>query len=110
MTPQRGSDSSSVGIRLDRYRCGDVLGGLSPTTTWPRLSTPTTQWITKRTGIKQRRIIDAGMSERHLAKEALTQAIERAGIEPEPVGHGDLRYHDTRNELPLHRVAVGLLS
>jgi len=40
------------------------------------------QWITQRTGIKQRRVVDAGTTERHLAKEALTMAIDRAGITP----------------------------
>jgi len=40
------------------------------------------QWITQRTGIKQRRIVDNGTTERHLALDALKGAIADAHMEP----------------------------
>ncbi len=39
-------------------------------------------WIRKRTGIGQRHILDESLSERHLAKQALDQAIQNAKIDP----------------------------
>lgn len=40
------------------------------------------EWIAQRTGIRQRHILDPTQSERHLAREALEDAIQAAGIEP----------------------------
>lgn len=39
------------------------------------------EWITKRTGIKTRRIVDPGTTARDLAREALTHALSRAAVE-----------------------------
>lgn len=40
------------------------------------------QWITQRTGIKQRYRVDGSTTERHLAQEALEMAIDESGIQP----------------------------
>ncbi|HEX7009767.1 MAG TPA: beta-ketoacyl-ACP synthase III [Phycisphaeraceae bacterium] len=40
------------------------------------------EWITQRTGIKTRRIADEGVTVRHLAHQALKQALDRAGMPP----------------------------
>lgn len=40
------------------------------------------QWITQRVGIKTRRIVDNGTTVRDLARGALTQALDRAGMAP----------------------------
>jgi 3-oxoacyl-[acyl-carrier-protein] synthase-3 len=40
------------------------------------------EWITQRTGIKQRHIVDPGVATSDLAAEASRQAIERAGLKP----------------------------
>ncbi len=40
------------------------------------------EWITQRTGIKQRHVLEEGQSMRQLAREAMQQAIANAGIEP----------------------------
>ncbi|MEE9212953.1 MAG: beta-ketoacyl-ACP synthase III [Phycisphaeraceae bacterium] len=42
-------------------------------------------WITQRTGIKERRIADEGTTVRDLARDALVQAIQNAGIEPRQI-------------------------
>jgi 3-oxoacyl-[acyl-carrier-protein] synthase III len=39
-------------------------------------------WITQRTGIKQRHIVDPGVATSDLAAEAARKAIERAGLKP----------------------------
>ncbi len=44
------------------------------------------QWITQRTGIKQRRVIGPDTTERDLAREALAVAIQDAGIGPHELG------------------------
>ena len=55
----------------------------SPTTTSrPAASTPTTQWIIERTGIRERRV---GGSTASLSIEAGRQAIERAGLALEQI-------------------------
>jgi 3-oxoacyl-[acyl-carrier-protein] synthase-3 len=43
------------------------------------------EWITKRTGIKERRIADKNESTSDMALQAAKQAIERAGIEKEEI-------------------------
>ncbi len=40
------------------------------------------QWITERTGIKQRHLADKGVATSDLAAEAAIQAIEKAGLKP----------------------------
>jgi 3-oxoacyl-[acyl-carrier-protein] synthase-3 len=40
------------------------------------------EWITQRTGIKQRHIVDPGVATSDLAAEAARKAIERAGLKP----------------------------
>ena len=40
------------------------------------------EWITERTGIKERRIIDEDMCASDLALEASKEALKRAGIKP----------------------------
>ncbi len=42
----------------------------------------TSQWITERTGIKQRHIVDKGVSTSDLAVEACKQILEKRGIAP----------------------------
>ncbi|MDD5069692.1 MAG: ketoacyl-ACP synthase III [Candidatus Omnitrophica bacterium] len=42
----------------------------------------TDEWITTRTGIKERRIVDKGVAASHLGVEASKIALERAGISP----------------------------
>ena len=80
MTPQRGP-TPPPGVRL--IGTGVATPGQVVTNDELAKTVDTNdQWITQRTGIKQRRRVDAGTTERHLAKEALAQAIKRAGIEP----------------------------
>ncbi len=40
------------------------------------------EWITQRTGIKTRRVVEEGVTIRHLAREAVEQAMANAGVEP----------------------------
>ena len=40
------------------------------------------EWITQRTGIRERHIVDAGVATSDLATEAAIKAIERAGLKP----------------------------
>ena len=40
------------------------------------------EWITKRTGIKTRRVAEAGTRTADLAADAVVQALDRAGLEP----------------------------
>ncbi len=40
------------------------------------------EWISQRTGIQTRRIVDEGVGVRQLATQAVQQALERAGMEP----------------------------
>ena len=39
-------------------------------------------WITQRTGIKTRRIVEDGQTVRDLARDALSAALDNAGVEP----------------------------
>ena len=41
------------------------------------------EWITERTGIKERRIADDGVPMSHLAIKAAEMALEDAGVKPE---------------------------
>lgn len=43
------------------------------------------EWITQRTGIKERRFVDDGTNCSHLCQEAASQALAAAGIEPKDV-------------------------
>jgi 3-oxoacyl-[acyl-carrier-protein] synthase III len=43
------------------------------------------EWILKRTGIRERHIVDAGVATSDLAKEAALKAIERAHLTPEDI-------------------------
>ena len=43
------------------------------------------QWITERTGIKQRHIVDKGVATSDMAVEAVKQLLERRGIGPEEI-------------------------
>lgn len=44
------------------------------------------EWILKRTGIRERHVVDPGTATSDLAKEASLAAIEQAGITPEDIG------------------------
>jgi 3-oxoacyl-[acyl-carrier-protein] synthase-3 len=46
----------------------------------------TDEWILKRTGIRERHIVDAGVATSDLGKEAAIKAIERAGLKPDDIG------------------------
>jgi 3-oxoacyl-[acyl-carrier-protein] synthase-3 len=46
----------------------------------------TDEWITQRTGIRERHIVDPGVATSDLAKEAAVKAIAAAGLTPEDVG------------------------
>ncbi len=43
------------------------------------------EWITKRTGIKERRFVDEGQNCSHLCGEAAQKALDAAGVKPEEV-------------------------
>ena len=45
----------------------------------------TDDWIMKRTGIRQRHIVDPGVATSDLAAEAAKEAIKRAGLKPEDI-------------------------
>ena len=44
------------------------------------------EWILKRTGIRERHVVDPGTATSDLAKEAALAAIEQAGLTPEDIG------------------------
>jgi 3-oxoacyl-[acyl-carrier-protein] synthase III len=46
----------------------------------------TDEWILKRTGIRERHIVDPGVATSDLAKEAAIQAIANAGLTPDDIG------------------------
>jgi 3-oxoacyl-[acyl-carrier-protein] synthase III len=46
----------------------------------------TDEWILKRTGIRERHIVDPGVATSDLGKEASLKAIERAGLTPDDIG------------------------
>lgn len=45
----------------------------------------TDEWITTRTGIKERRILDPGLGNSHMAVPAAIDCLERAGVGPEEI-------------------------
>lgn len=45
------------------------------------------EWIVRRTGIRERRVVSAGETTASLAIEAGRQALERSGLRPEEIGH-----------------------
>ena len=47
-----------------------------------RLVETTDEWITQRTGIKQRYVLAEGQTVRDLARQAVSDALERAGVAP----------------------------
>lgn len=66
------------------------------------------EWITQRTGIKQRHLAQAGVTERTLARQALEQALAGAGIQPEQL---DLVICATMTpEMPCPSTAARLVS
>ena len=46
----------------------------------------TDEWILKRTGIRERHIVDPGVATSDLGKEAALKAIANAGLTPEDIG------------------------
>jgi 3-oxoacyl-[acyl-carrier-protein] synthase-3 len=46
----------------------------------------TDEWILKRTGIRERHIVDAGVATSDLGTQAALKAIERAGLTPDDIG------------------------
>ena len=44
------------------------------------------EWIIKRTGIRERHVVDEGTATSDLAKEAALVAVDRAGLTPEDIG------------------------
>jgi 3-oxoacyl-[acyl-carrier-protein] synthase-3 len=46
----------------------------------------TDEWILKRTGIRERHVVDPGVATSDLAKEAALKAIAQAGLTPEDIG------------------------
>lgn len=50
-----------------------------------RIMDTTDEWITGRTGVKERRFADPGVGSSHLAVAAATRAMEDAGVEPDEV-------------------------
>ena len=44
------------------------------------------EWILKRTGIRERHVVDPGVATSDLAKEAALKAIEQAGLTPSDIG------------------------
>ena len=46
----------------------------------------TDEWILKRTGIRERHVVDPGIATSDLAKESALKAIERAGLTPGDIG------------------------
>ena len=50
-----------------------------------RMVETTDEWIMKRTGIRERHIVDPGVATSDLAKEAAVVAIERAGLKPSDI-------------------------
>jgi 3-oxoacyl-[acyl-carrier-protein] synthase-3 len=51
-----------------------------------RMVDTTDEWIQKRTGIRERHIVDPGVATSDLAKEAALQAIRRAGLTADDIG------------------------
>jgi 3-oxoacyl-[acyl-carrier-protein] synthase III len=47
-----------------------------------KLVDTTDEWITQRTGIRQRRMVEPGTTAMHLGADALRQALQRAGLQP----------------------------
>jgi 3-oxoacyl-[acyl-carrier-protein] synthase-3 len=52
-----------------------------------KLVDTTDEWIVTRTGIRERRIIDEGMTTADLAAKASAMAIEKAGLAPDDITH-----------------------
>jgi len=80
MTTQRGT-SHPGGVRLAGTGMS-VPGRVVTNADLAKTVDTNDQWITQRTGIKQRYIADEATTEGSLAKDALSQAIRQAGIEP----------------------------
>jgi 3-oxoacyl-[acyl-carrier-protein] synthase-3 len=51
-----------------------------------RMVETTDEWILKRTGIRERHIVDPGVATSDLAKEAAVKAIANAGLTPDDIG------------------------
>ena len=63
----------------------------------------TDEWITTRTGIRERRILYPGLGSSHMAVQAARECLERAGVGAEEVD--DHRRHgNSRHVLPVNRM------
>ncbi len=75
------SGANGIGVRLagtgmaipDKVLTNDDLAKMVDTND---------QWITQRTGIRERRVVENGRTARDLGTEAVGQALERAGLDP----------------------------